>query len=118
MPKPGRIKKTSEHTFAISVQTNRLEHLGLKIGSIINVERLPIEQLDLSKPVVIQDNKSKKYHCGFLVPAFEMFAFEDGRGNIERTFLSGNIGESGQILGVFDSKANSFVPLSIKNGNQ
>jgi tetratricopeptide (TPR) repeat protein len=108
LPTAGKIKKTSENSFAMRILDDRLEYLGISIGKIVIVERKPIEKLDLSKPVVIQD-KQKKYHCGFLVDAFEMFAFEDGRGNLECTYLSSEISDCGQVVSVRDPESDNLT---------
>jgi tetratricopeptide (TPR) repeat protein len=103
-------QKRSKDLFGLRVKSNRLTYFGIEQGKIISVLRLPSDELDLTKPVVIQDSE-KQYHCGFLVDAFGMFAFEDGQGNLERTFLPGEIIESGQVVGIFDEKTNNFIPL-------
>ena len=95
--------------FAMRLSSSRLSYFGLKKGKIVSVRRMPLDRLDLSLPVVIQD-REQNYHCGFLVDAFDMFAFEDGRGNIERTFLSSEIVESGQVVGIYDEN-DKFIPL-------
>ena len=110
LPKKNSVKKTSIDSYAMRIQSDRLAYLGLQKGKIINVSVRPLEELDLSKPVVIKD-KEKKYNCGFLVNDFGMFAFEDGRGNIERTFLPSEIIESGQVVGVYDDENESFTPF-------
>ena len=99
-----------KNLFALRLYSARLTYFGIKQGEIISVLRLPPDELDLSKPVVIQDNE-KQYHCGFLVDAFGMFALEDGQGNMERTFLPVEIIESGQVVGIFDEKTRGFIPL-------
>jgi tetratricopeptide (TPR) repeat protein len=110
LPKKDQIKITSDDSFAICLQTDRPAYLGLEKGKVIDVRRRLIGELDLSKPVVVQDIH-KKFYCGFLVNDFGMFAFEDGRGNLERTFLAGDISEAGQIIGVYDENLNDFIPL-------
>ena len=76
----------------------------------VRFERCPLNRLDLSKPIVIQD-ANRQYHCGFLVDAFDMYAFEDGLGNIEATFVESEIFDAGQIVAVFDEDSQEFIPL-------
>jgi tetratricopeptide (TPR) repeat protein len=97
-------------SFAVRINNNRLEYLGLKKGQMVGVNRRELDELDLSKPVVIKDAE-QKYFCGFLVDALGMFAFEDGRGNMERIFLPSEIIDCGQVLSVYDPKSEDFIPL-------
>ena len=96
-----KAEEVNESVFAIQLTTDRLEYLGLHKGTIIEIRTGSLDKLDLSKPVVIQD-LNKKFHCGFLVNAFDMLAFEDGRGNIERTFVPAEIIFAGQIIRAYD----------------
>ena len=108
------VKKTGaptvSETFALTLKSNRLEYLGLPESSLVEVRRADLSDLDLSKPVVIKD-KQKNYHCGFLVDSLDMFAFEDGRGNIERIFVVSEIAEVGQIIGIYDEESENFISL-------
>ena len=109
-PSPTTKSATTEAQTATVIKLNsaRLKHLNLTAGDIVRFERCPIVALDLSKPVVIQDD-DENYHCGILVDAFEMFAFEDGLGNIERTFLPSQILDCGQVTAVFDDRSQTFI---------
>ncbi len=96
--------------FVMRIQSDRLSYLGLSKGKMIGVVRCQIDELNLSKPVVIEDSE-RKYHCGFLVDAFGMLAFEDGCGNIERTFMPSEIVQAGQISGIYNPETNEFTPF-------
>lgn len=110
LPRKNRIKRISDDSFSIRLQSDRLAYLGLEKEKIVSVRVCAVGDLDLSKPVVVQDTE-KQYHCGFLVSSFEMFAFEDGRGNIERTFFPSDITRAGQIEAVYNSETDEFTPL-------
>lgn len=112
IPLSPKLKSHQSETgkFALRLQSNRLAYLGLTQGTVIEITHLRVEELDLSKPVVIQDIK-KNYHCGFLIDAFDMFAFEDGRGEIERTLVLSEIINAGQVTGVYQPAKGKFVPL-------
>lgn len=102
--------ETPADSFSMRLQSNRLDYLGLPKGTIIKINRRSVAELDLSKPVVVKDTE-QKYHCGYLVEAFGMFSFEDGRGTMERTFLPSEITEAGQIIAVFDEIKDEFTAL-------
>ncbi len=103
-------KKPMPPATVIKLKTDRLKHVGLSKGMSVRFERCPVSRLDLSKPIVIQDAK-RTYHCGFLVDAFDMYAFEDGLGNIEATFIESEILDAGQVVAVFDEDSQEFIPL-------
>lgn len=103
-------KNASGKLFALKLQNDRLQHLGLKKGTILSIEQQPLDALDLSKLVMICDSHGD-YHCGFLVDAFGMFAFEFERGMPERTFLPEEITEAGRVLGIYNAKTGETAPF-------
>lgn len=110
LPRKNHIKRISGDSFSISLQSDRLTYLGLEKEMVVSVRVSELTELDLSKPVVIQDTE-KQYHCGFLVSSFDMYAFEDGRGNIERTFFASDIIKAGQVEAIYDAETDEFTPL-------
>lgn len=111
-PQTAKVKenKVIDDFFIMRLQSDRLKHLGLSKGKMICVNRATIEELDLAKPIVIQDSEHQ-YHCGFLVDAFGMYAFEDGRGSIERTFMPSEIIQAGQPLGFYNPENGEITPF-------
>ncbi len=103
-------KNESGELFALKLQNDRLRPLGLKKGTILSIEPRPLQTLDLSKLVVICDGH-EDYHCGFLIDAFGMFAFEYERGLPEKTFMREDILEAGCVLGIYDPKTGKTQPL-------
>lgn len=104
----SKSKKNPEPPMVMKLKTDRLKHMGLPKGTAVRFTRCPVRELDLSLPIIIQD-ADRKYHCGFLVDAFDMFAFEDGLGNIEATFLVSEILDAGQVVEVFDENTQEFI---------
>ena len=105
--KPLPFNQPAENTFAVRLHSDRLTSLGLGNDSIVSVRRLPLSELDLTKLVCLKDKKGK-YHCGFLVFDFGMYAFGDGTGGVERTYFETDIAEAGQVVGFFDDRTDDF----------
>ena len=108
LPVRGKSKRTSQSSFAVRLRSDRLSSVGLRKGQVVNVHVQSLDELDLSKPVVIKDRKNF-YHCGFLIDMFGMFAFQNENGDIDKTFVNGEIVVAGQIVGVHDPNTDRFV---------
>ena len=109
-------KNTAGKIFALKLQTERLKPFGLKEGMIVNFELQPLHRLDLSKPIVICDSHGD-YHCGFLIDAFGMFAFEFERGLPERTFMPEEILQTGSIIEICDPASGETTPFEMPDAS-
>ncbi len=103
-------KNDSPSFFALKLSSERLQSVGLRKGQIVKVSVRTLDDLDLSQPVVIKDSE-EVHHCGFLIDMFGMFAFQDEKGDFDKTFFASDVLLAGQIVGVHDARVNRFIPL-------